>query len=305
MVCICEQILDQYASTAGIYHSRRSKDSVERSDNPLHMYSPDQTSPQSVQELYSETLPTIRSKLRQEGLKQVGFIAPLRSLNMAHAMSTEELFYLNRYKRMKLDNNRRRLAGANLHHQGHDPLNPVAYVDASLDAFSPRQWSGDLPPPVQDDLLQRAIEGLETNFFVSPNIVRRQRQVQQQPVRYTFIALVPEQLNIGYAQDLMRLNLRIIVSHPASGKVLSCINRRITIPKNQPKTVVSGELSVLASTNLSGSFRIVAQVLIDEDQTMMDEYDDGGDYGGAEDDDMDNKKILRTHHPIYVQVIRD
>ena len=224
--------------------------------------------------------------MRQEGLRQVGFIVPLRSLNAANALSTEELFYRNRYKRMKFDKN-----DPNAYR--HNPLDPVAYTDSSLDAFAPRQWQGDLPPPVRDDLLQRAIEGLKTTFSVTPNIVRAGRYVTSliQPVTFTFTAMVPEQLNIGYAEHLMELNLRVIVSHPASGKVLSHLNRRISIPKDQPRTVVSGELTVLSSTNLSGSFRVVAQILINEDQDSPDEYSDN--------------MILRTHGPLYVQIIRD
>ena len=123
------QILDQFPNRS--YSSRRSTLSLKKSDNPLQTYAPDQPNPNTIEELYTNTLPEVRNRLKHQGLRQVGFVQPLRDLNRANALSTEELFHKNRYKRMKTDPN-------DSHAQRHNPFSPIAYKDPSLSVFAPK-----------------------------------------------------------------------------------------------------------------------------------------------------------------------
>jgi hypothetical protein len=272
-------VLDLFASKD--LYSRRSSESLKKSDNPLHIYSPEQPTPRSLQELYSLTLPNVRSKLRQEGLRQVGFITPLRQLNAANALSTEELFYKNRYKRMKVDPNSYR----------YNPFNPVAYEDASLYAFSPKEWTGNYPPPAQDDLLQHAIQNLRTEFKILPNIVYKKQSAQNPvpSVRYLFTVKGNKKASSEDIGSIIHLQLQIIVSHPASGKTLSQLERHIDVRNNVE--VVSGELSVLSRTDLVGSFRVIARVF------LIEETD------GEQQEDSERNKLLLASHLQYFTII--
>lgn len=86
-------------------------DSIDKSNNTLSIYH--QKTPSSIEELYSVTLPEIRSKLKKKGLKQVGYIKPI----------SEEEFQENKYQMMGIQ---------------HNPFSPIALEDPSLKYFQPR-----------------------------------------------------------------------------------------------------------------------------------------------------------------------
>jgi len=275
-------ILDQFASSQSF--SRRSKLSQQKSGNPLQVYSPNQSSPASVEELYSATLPEVRNKLRREGLRQVGFVTPLKHLNRMNSLTDEELFYRNRYRRMQVDPNDPSASK-------HNPFKPLAYRDSTLDAFAPKQWTGSHPPPATDDLLRQAIKNLRTDFNVAPKRIYRKPSATEgdvPAVRYFFSLRFLQRALTG-SNSVIKLLLQVNVSHPSSGRTLSQLQRHIDIyTEDEIQPVITGELTAITKSGLSGQFRVTCQVFLIPSTS----------------DEEEASVLLKTHPPCEVQILQ-
>lgn len=185
--------MDKYASPT-TSNTRRAKQSLIKSQNPLQVYAPNVPEPKDLDELYGSTLPQVRSQLRQKGLRQVGILKSI----------SEEEFHRNKYL-------------SNKAHLEHDPYNPIAYTDPSLRAFAPSQWTAEKPPKAEDDVVRQAVQQLETSFHITPKTIK-----QGDLISYTFIAKTASEYPL-------ELQLSISVVHPASSRVISLAERKVRI----------------------------------------------------------------------------
>eukprot|EP01080_Neovahlkampfia_damariscottae_P000433 gene433-6846_t len=131
-----KKLLEKYSSTT--LKTRRAVDTSKDILDSFH-----QKKPNSVDELYEETLPEMRSKLRNKGLKQVGFLKPISQIDF------------EKYK-YSIQNNP---------NKQHDAFNPTAKMDdKTLEFLEPKQWIGEKLPEATDDLAKEALDGLKIDF---------------------------------------------------------------------------------------------------------------------------------------------
>jgi hypothetical protein len=135
-------ILDQYRSNP------RTRRSIEKSHDPFETFAPHEKRPESLEELYENTLPRVRNQLKQKGLKQAGSV---------------------RYHNTSLVFDKYKYSTSKPAKQQHDPFKPTSpYSDPSLNAFTPKQWTGEHPSDPNDDLLLAAIRDISTEFIIEP-----------------------------------------------------------------------------------------------------------------------------------------
>ncbi|KAL0481283.1 helicase SKI2W [Acrasis kona] len=221
-------ILDSFAPTSRGPYTRRAASSLNKSNDPLESYAPKQPKPSSLQELYESTLPNVRNQLRQEGLRQTGFVKP----------KSASSFESKKYKRNKKT-------------AKHDPFKPSgALRDPSLQSFTPEQWTGDYPDEAQDDIIRAAINGLRTNFQVQPKVLYR-----GDPILY--VLKITTSAQIAHATKL-----QVIITVVHQSKTLLRTERSVVIQTSNPRHEMRGELGLSTSQLQYGSHQVYAQVFL-------------------------------------------
>lgn len=191
-----------------------------------------------MEQLYTETLPQVRSRLRQQGMKQVGSI----KMNM-----DADLFQKNKYKRSTSAK--------------HDPYHVKEYnQDPSLQAFMPKQWTGKPLPPAQDDLMNQTLKGLTTVFKLKQVSLRRGDKLHYEwHIRMS-------------TQHPIILKITMNVAQPSNMRVISYSEKTAKLSGEQQTTKIEGVLYFPSEKSALGTYAASAQVyavIRDEFQERM------------------------------------
>ena len=198
------------------------------------------TSPTStannIDELYTKVLPELRGQLRKNGLRQVGLIRFDNSTTSDKLLSK----LLTKTK------------------GEHDAFHPMAFEDPSLRILAPKQWIGTLPSSAKDDIIQSAISGLKTDFYLSCNFVR-----QGEPIEFNFSAFQENQLLQSNALSSITLQLVITLTQTATSKTLLQTRKSYQFEDDSMSfTVLNESLNVDTKSMETGNYQIFSQVLL-------------------------------------------
>ena len=221
------KLLEKYSST-----TLKTRRAVDSSKDILGSFR--QENPNSIDELYEKTLPEMRSKLRNKGLKQIGYLKPI----------SKDDFDKYKYNIQTNPNKK------------HDPYNPVSKLDdKTLEFLEPKQWIGEKLPEAKDDLEKEALEGLMIDFHLNDIKIG-------ELISYTIqIKTISDlQLNLIFQISIIELNtLKIIVQAEKHIKVSGSKWHRF-----------EGNLSIDTSSLEPGTYQGICKVFKDSKDHIID-----------------------------------
>jgi hypothetical protein len=200
--------------------TRRATESIQASTDLLEFHM--QNKPRSIDELYTKTLPEMRSKLKRQSLRQSGHLQPV----------TQDQFEKYKYQ-MSIDR--------------HDPFHPKGIVDPTLEYFRPKQMIGTVTNDAQDDLLINAIKNMHVDLKI-PNITIG--SVIEYVLKITTTSDQPLDLSFGF-----------VLSHPATSRVVSYSERKVTV-KGKMIHSLNGNFGAETSSMVIGTYRVNCRIYV-------------------------------------------
>lgn len=243
---------------------------------PLEIYSPGQEKPRSIADLYTKTIPQVRSRLRQDGLKQVGFV------KVSHVTGEQ-------FQRLKYQTHHK---GPNATDTGvpkrqFDPYRLSSYLeDTTLDHFAPKQWTEGHPPDAEDDLVRHALNTLQSTFNIFTD--KMQSPIETRQIKTTASGR-PWMYHVDIRCEVhhpIMLKLVITISQPSKGRTLSQLDRFLKLESNKTYHHATGYLSLDTSTLEVSTYHAHSQIFFIDEVTR-------------------SKILLSTHGPFELLVMPD
>ena len=192
------------------------------------------SSASNVNELYNKVLPELRNELRKNGLRQIGFV---------------------KFNNASDDTLIKKLTSSSK--EEHDAFNPMAFEDPSLRILAPKQWKGALPTLAKDDIIQSAINGLQTEFNMSSNFLR-----QGDAIEYDFNIFQENQLQSN-ALSSISIQLVITLTHVGTSRTLLQTKKSFQFQDGSLQiSRMNQKINVNTNSLEPGSYQIFAQVLL-------------------------------------------
>jgi hypothetical protein len=183
----------------------------------------------SIEDLYNNKLPEIRSELKKKRLKQIGYI---------------KIFTLEEFNKRKYDR---------MTNFKHSPYEPIAFTDSTLSYFEPKKFSQNLPPPTQDDKIREAIENLKLDFYLD-----KEKFQSGEPISFNFI--VKNNSNF-------QINLKLVIS--IYDPFQNIINQKECIYNNLKKENIFNDKLILSTIKLKGNFYCLTRVYLMIDVNIL------------------------------------